>query len=178
MYSSEGQWRLMDSSLVSDGWDVEAVLATGEACNVSRMDLYGCLFFYIKSRLQAFALRIQKFHTHILVTQLPASTLSTYLSGNSLASIWKTPARFDRIETSNVADFISVRRVLVDWAGMLNRENPYACLMVCSLNWAGELEERQRREGLSAPPPKQSQSQRAAMERALVCRLSVPLISI
>src|ERR1700722_20025038 len=108
MYSSTGSWRLMDSSLVSDGWDMDAVLATGQACGASSMDLYGCLFFYIKSRLREFALRMQQFRIHIYVTQLTASDLSGYLSNNSLSSFWKTRARFDRIETSNVSDYIFV----------------------------------------------------------------------
>jgi hypothetical protein len=177
MYSSTGQWRLMDSSLVSDGWDIGAALKTGEACGASPMDLYGCLFFYIKSRLREFASRVQKFCVHIRVTQLDASILSEYLSNNRLSTFWKTPAFFDRIETSNVADYVTVQRVIVDWAEMLNRDNPHACLMVCSMNWGGQLEELQRRKGLDVL--QSSDSEMAGMERAqrsLVCRWFVALI--
>lgn len=42
---------------------------------------------------------------------------------------------FDRIETSNIADYAGIRSVLQDWSAVLNRENKHAVVLVYLMNW-------------------------------------------
>jgi len=44
---------------------------------------------------------------------------------------------FDRIETSNVADYVTVPRILNDWGPLLNRQNRHAALLMYLMNWQG-----------------------------------------
>jgi hypothetical protein len=42
---------------------------------------------------------------------------------------------FDRIETSNLADYTTVPQILNDWGPMLSRRNRHATLLMYVMNW-------------------------------------------
>jgi hypothetical protein len=44
-------------------------------------------------------------------------------------------ARFDRIETSNLADYLGASQVIKDWAPLLNKANPHSVLLMNFMNW-------------------------------------------
>ena len=46
-----------------------------------------------------------------------------------------TSGCFDRIETSNVADYIGLDRVVDDWSPLLSRESCDASLLAYTMNW-------------------------------------------
>lgn len=45
------------------------------------------------------------------------------------------PNCFDRVETSNIVDYMDVPQVLKDWGPLLNRRNKHATLLMYFMNW-------------------------------------------
>ncbi|KNZ72407.1 hypothetical protein J132_03373 [Termitomyces sp. J132] len=133
MFSSSGDWLLRDSDSPLHGWDMTLVFAHGEKCGLNRADSYGCLFFYLKNELSNFAKRLRDCRIDTTMTMFDATALPSVLSSSSLEPF--SPGCFDRIETSNVADYISAPRILRDWAPLLNRSNKFAAILIDFLNW-------------------------------------------
>lgn len=133
MYSSNGDWLLRDSDNPLHGWDVSLVFAHGEERGLNRADSYGCLFFYLKNELFILAKRLRDCQINITMTMLDARELPSVISSSSFKSF--SPKCFDRIETSNLADYVSAPRIIRDWAPLLNRRNKSAAILINFMNW-------------------------------------------
>ncbi|KAG6901282.1 hypothetical protein C0995_014250 [Termitomyces sp. Mi166 len=133
LYSSRGDWLLRDSDSPLHGWDMSLVFAHGEKCGLNRADSYGCLFFYLKNELSSFAKRLRDCRINITVTMFDATILPSVISSSSLKPF--SPGCFDRIETSNLADYLSAPRILRDWAQFLNHDNKFAAILINFMNW-------------------------------------------
>ena len=133
LYSPCGEWLLRDSENPLQSWDMSLVFAYGEKCGLNRADSYGCLFFYLKNELSTFAKRLRDCQINITMTILDARALPSVISSSSLKPF--SPGCFNRIETSNVVDYISAPRVLRDWALFLNRRNKFAAILINFMNW-------------------------------------------
>lgn len=104
-------------------------------------DLYGALFFHAKEQFTLFAQRLEASNITITVSCVDAIELALILRTNPSAhgfSSFQKPVMFDRIETSNIADwnYAGIRTVLGSWGPLLNRQNRHAALLTHFMNWA------------------------------------------
>ncbi|KAJ7114112.1 hypothetical protein C8R44DRAFT_231191 [Mycena epipterygia] len=134
IFSPEGRWLTMDNANPLFGWDLGPVFDAGTRYGATRADSYGCLFFYLKEQFQKFAARARDFRLDITLSQADALELSPKLHGGSVQNFHDN-TRFDRIETSNLADYFGASRVISDWAPLLNIGNPHAVLLMNFMNW-------------------------------------------
>lgn len=117
-------------------WNVNEVVKTGQAHGLDRADLYGCLFFHVKAQFMEFARRFEQFHIDIHLSQLDASIASNQLQkGELLPSLFRSNVKFDRVDTSNLADYLGTPCVLKDWSPLLNQKNKHAVILVYLMNW-------------------------------------------
>ncbi|KAF5385772.1 hypothetical protein D9615_002205 [Tricholomella constricta] len=133
LYSPGGDWLMRDSDSPLTGWDLALVLAYGQNHGVDRADVYGCLFFYVKNELAKFATKLRDLKISITLTRLDAQTVPDIIRRGELPPF--SLGCFDRIETSNIADYIPVPNILRDWSPLLNRHNKFAVLLVYFMNW-------------------------------------------
>ncbi|KIK70079.1 hypothetical protein GYMLUDRAFT_994125, partial [Collybiopsis luxurians FD-317 M1] len=136
LFSAAGKWFSMDSANPLFSWDLGEVVKTGQAHGLDRADVYGCLFFHVKAQFMKFASRFERFQIDIHVSQFDASAASELLQkGELYPSLFNKDTKFDRIETSNIADFLGIPRVLGDWSPLINRGNRHASILVYLMNW-------------------------------------------
>ncbi|MCO5547822.1 hypothetical protein L7F22_001274 [Adiantum nelumboides] len=95
------------------GWDMTQVLATGLRKGVPAMDIYGCLFFHLRSKLQTFVARWQSGKINVVLTDEEPSELAR--------SLMQASERFDRIDTGSLADSCvgGVKQTLKQWGPLL-----------------------------------------------------------
>ena len=82
-----------------------------------------------------FATRIRKFDINITMTNCDACHLPESILKGMLPPF--NAFCFDRIETSNLADYITVPRILNDWGPLINRQNRSSTLLIYLMNWQG-----------------------------------------
>lgn len=115
------------------GWAIPPVQASGKRHGVDPEDIYGCLFFHVKEQFAEFARRVEQFNINIYLTCSDAGNISQDISEGLIEPFGKSC--FDRVETSNLADYLGPARVIEDWAPLLNRHNKHASLLMHSMNW-------------------------------------------
>ncbi|KAJ3893192.1 hypothetical protein GG344DRAFT_75265 [Lentinula edodes] len=136
LFTASGKWVTMDNANPLFSWDVNEVLKTGQAHGLDHADIYGCLFVHVKAQFTEFARRVEKFHIDIHVSQLDAHVASGLLQKGELnPALFGINPTFDRIETSNMADYAGIPSVLQDWSAVLNRKNKHAVVFVYLMNW-------------------------------------------
>ncbi|KAJ6485552.1 hypothetical protein C8R45DRAFT_1145973 [Mycena sanguinolenta] len=133
LFSPDGQWLTFDNANPLFGWDLRPVLECGQRHGTTRGDAIGCLFFYIKEQFRTFAARAKDFRLDLTLSQTDARVLSQALVNSSVQNFHN--ARFDRIETSNVADYVGASVVIKAWAPLLNKSNPHSALLMNFMNW-------------------------------------------
>ncbi|KAG6915707.1 hypothetical protein DXG01_010301 [Tephrocybe rancida] len=133
LYTPKGEWLLRDDATPLQGWDMSLVFAYGQRYGVDRADAYGCLFFYLKNELSTFAKRLRGCRINITMTMADATALPKAIAAHTLPPF--SPGCFDRIETSNLADYISAPSILRGWAPFLNRGNKCASILINFMNW-------------------------------------------
>lgn len=133
LFSAEGHWLTQDSASPLFGWDMTAVRASGKRHGVPDSDICGCLFFHVKDEFLRFATRVKDGNINIFVTPFDACGISQTIPLGLFLPFHANC--FDRIETSNMADYIGVERVLRDWGPLLKKTNKYATLLVYFMNW-------------------------------------------
>lgn len=124
----------MDSANPLQGWDLTAVTASGEQHGTTATDIYGCLFFHLRDELRKFCTQVTKLNINIALTQFDAMDLAPMLIKHPQI-IGFNDSQFDRIETSNVADYIGMQQVLKDWGPLLNKQNRHAAILINCMNW-------------------------------------------
>ena len=112
---------------------MSAVRASGVRHGIHPNDIYGCLFFHVKDEFEEFARRIERYKIDIHLTQFDATALSETVS-KGLMKPWG-PGCFDRIETSNMADYIGPAEVIDSWGPLINKRNKHATLLMYFMNW-------------------------------------------
>lgn len=122
------------------GWDAKAMFESGKRHGIPEGDIYGALFYHAKEQFTTFAQRVQSSQILVTITSFDACDLATIIRDepHRLHSSWtRKGISFDRIETSNIADWMYVgpERVLSDWGPLLNRKNPHATLILHLMNW-------------------------------------------
>lgn len=133
LFAADGEWLNLDNADPLHGWDVAAVYASGKRHGVDSTDIYGCLFFHVKDEFEEFARRIKRFHADIYMTQFDARILSEMIPEGIIKAFG--PTCFDRVETSNMADYIGPAEVIDNWGPLLNRRNKHVTLLVYFMNW-------------------------------------------
>lgn len=123
----------MDNANPLFGWDLGPVFECGLRNGTTRADSYGCLFFYLKEQFQKFATRARDFKLDITLSQADALVLSQAIPAGQVQNFHN--ASFDRIETSNLADYFGASQVIKDWAPLLNKANPHSVLLMNFMNW-------------------------------------------
>ncbi|EIM80807.1 uncharacterized protein STEHIDRAFT_135143 [Stereum hirsutum FP-91666 SS1] len=140
LFSAEGEWLAPDSADPLHGWNMKAILESGKRHGTTEGDLYGALFFHAKEQFTLFAQRLEASNITITVSCVDAIELALILRTNPSAhgfSSFQKPVMFDRIETSNIADwnYAGIRTVLGSWGPLLNRQNRHAALLTHFMNW-------------------------------------------
>lgn len=133
LFSAEGDWLTLDNANPLEGWSMPEVEASGKSHGVNAEDIFGCLFYHVKKEFEKFACQLRDLDITIHVTGFDATSLSKIIAGG-LGRPFGLQC-FDRVETSNVADYIGVSQVLEDWSPLLNRDNKHAALLVYFMNW-------------------------------------------
>jgi hypothetical protein len=115
---------------------ITSVIEAGSRHGALRGDLYGCLYFYLREQLRAFAERLTRFDITFQMVCNDASALSAEIKDGSLARLVPSSISFDRIEVSNTLDseYIGIPRLLADWSPFLKR-TPHAAIVGYFMNW-------------------------------------------
>ncbi|KAF8873189.1 hypothetical protein BD779DRAFT_311437 [Infundibulicybe gibba] len=143
LFAPDGSWMTHDNANPLFGWNVTDIYASGECAGAKRSDLYGCLFFHLKEQFMSFAQRVRDYGIHIVVTGFNARSICHAITKGLVAPFHEHC--FDRIETSNVADYIGIPETLEDWAPLLRKDNKHSTLIITSMNWiATQTEELER----------------------------------
>ncbi|KAF8880174.1 hypothetical protein BD779DRAFT_1100219 [Infundibulicybe gibba] len=144
LFAPDGSWMTHDNANPLFGWNVPDIYASGERAGAKPSDLYGCLFFHLKEQFMSFAQRVQDHGIHIVVAGFDARSICRAITKGLVAPFHKNC--FDRIETSNVADYIGIPETLEDWAPLLRKDNKNSALIITSMNWiATQPDELERR---------------------------------
>ncbi|KAI0338702.1 hypothetical protein BDW22DRAFT_1432230 [Trametopsis cervina] len=136
LFNERGQWLCPDSASQLSGWDARAAIATGEKHQCTPEDVYGCLYFHVRDVFITFAKRARKTRLNIHVLNVDAMILPSLITEKLYTMKHFYPPAFDRVETSNVLDYVGPQAILGAWAPMLNRNNEHATLLLSSMNWA------------------------------------------
>ncbi|KAJ7810460.1 hypothetical protein B0H14DRAFT_2607317 [Mycena olivaceomarginata] len=119
LFSPEGGWLTMDDANPLFGWDLGPVFEYGQRHGATRGNAFGCLFFYLKEQFQKFAMRAKDFRMDLTLSQSDAKELSLAMANGSVQNFQK--ARFDRIETSNLADYLGCEPGHQGWGAVLEQ---------------------------------------------------------
>ncbi|KAL1672887.1 hypothetical protein EV122DRAFT_294569 [Schizophyllum commune] len=168
MFSPDGQWMTLDSADQLHGWPVPDVLLSGQRSGLPPADVYGSLCAHVRGQLIEFARRMERFRIDIHVSQADARDLAVDITRNAYAPHF-TSRCFDRIETSNVADYIGLNRVIDDWGPLLSRENRDASLLAYTMNWHVDRPDVPGFEHFMASSKGAKDVQFARTARAMVC---------
>ena len=117
------------------GWNPREVLETGRKHGCSPDDTVGCLFFHSKQVFIYFSKRAQQFRLDIHVTNQNAIVVPKLIEQRQGYLQQFSRATFDRIETSNVLDYVETHKLVNAWAPMMNRTNKHATLLLSTMNW-------------------------------------------
>ncbi|KAJ6465152.1 hypothetical protein C8R47DRAFT_991632 [Mycena vitilis] len=173
LFSPEGGWLTMDNAIPLFGWDMDPVFECGKRHGATRADSYGCLFFYLKNQFQKFATRAKDFSLDITLSQSDARDLSQAIPAGLVTLVQNfRRAHFDRIETSNVADYCGTSQVIKEWAPLLNTANVHSVLLMNSMNWTMRQPNSRAQDGLERSLNKKMLEQSAAILVRGVPRLS------
>ncbi|KAI4517237.1 hypothetical protein K525DRAFT_290018 [Schizophyllum commune Loenen D] len=168
MFSPDGQWMTLDSADQLHGWPVPDVLSSGQRSGLPPADVYGSLCAHVRGQLIEFARRMERFRIDIHVSQADARDLAVDVGRNAYAPHF-TSGCFDRIETSNVADYIGLARVIDDWGPLLSRENQDTSLLAYTMNWHVQQPDVPGFEHFMASSKGAKDVQFARTARAMVC---------
>ncbi|KAF5606011.1 uncharacterized protein FSUBG_6347 [Fusarium subglutinans] len=128
-FRSPDGWPMNDFADPVMGWSLQEVDKTPYGFATS--DIYGKLFYHIRSMLEKFMARISKSTIALQLFQVDAEVLPEYLDGSFDGS-------FDRIDASNISDwhFLGVHRTVELLAPLLRAPsvNPHATLITLFMN--------------------------------------------
>ncbi|KAF9267140.1 hypothetical protein L218DRAFT_856897 [Marasmius fiardii PR-910] len=133
LFSSQGEW-LGDLNPLR-GWDMSSVISSGEKCGVDSADIFGCLFFHVKSQLREFARRVKDHKIDIHLTQFDPKILSQGLLSGALGPGFEGGGCFDRIDTGCLMEKIGVRECLAEWGPLLNTSNRHSTILMSTRTW-------------------------------------------
>ncbi|KAG7085598.1 hypothetical protein E1B28_003149 [Marasmius oreades] len=135
LFSAQDEW-LGDFNPLG-GWDISSVVSSGEKHGVSSADIFGCLFFHVKSQLREFARRVKDHKIEIHLTQFDPKILSKGLLAGALGSGYEGGGCFDRIDTGNMMERenIGIRECLTEWGPLLNCSNPNSVILMSTRTW-------------------------------------------
>ncbi|EIN11297.1 hypothetical protein PUNSTDRAFT_42604 [Punctularia strigosozonata HHB-11173 SS5] len=161
MFSRNAEWLTRDAECPLYGWDARDCVATGREHGCTPEDIFGCFYFHVKNELAEFARRLRRFKLDVRITSSDALALADVIKARSdpfLAPFW--PPRFDRVETSNVSDYVGIRRMLEGWGSLLNPADPHAAMLMYSMNWRAPGQADLEDDVLDGPIMKRSRERR------------------
>ncbi|KAH7480252.1 hypothetical protein FOMA001_g8824 [Fusarium oxysporum f. sp. matthiolae] len=128
-FQSVDSWPMSDSADPLLGWSLHEVDKT--PMGLATSDIYGKLFYYVRSTLEKFMVRMSKSAIAFQLLQVHAETLPNHLDGS-----------FDRIDVSNISDwrYLGVHRTVALMAPLLRAPsiNPHATLITLFMNMVEE----------------------------------------
>ncbi|KFZ20600.1 hypothetical protein V501_00028 [Pseudogymnoascus sp. VKM F-4519 (FW-2642)] len=129
-FQTADTWPIRDNADPLNGWSLKEVEdnSSGAASN----DIYGKLFYYLRTELRAFVLRLSDLQVSFRLFQLNASDLPNHLESSS----------FSRIEVSNILDrgYLGIHRTVFSMMPLLQGPlvNPHATLITLFMNAVDE----------------------------------------
>ncbi|KAK7036542.1 hypothetical protein VNI00_011475 [Paramarasmius palmivorus] len=98
-------------------------------------DIFGSLFFHVKTELKEFARRMRDFRVEVLFTQFDERVLVRGLSSGVFGGGFGAHVEFDRILVENLGPGLGLgmgmKECLANWAPLLNRRNLHSYLLLC-----------------------------------------------
>lgn len=134
LFSSSGEWLTKDDASPLFGWNAVDVQQSGKRHGLDPVDIFGSLFFHVKDELIKFASRVRDFDITIHISQFTAKFISQQIPKGTIRP-FRADSKFDRVETSNVCDYVGIPEVINDWAPLMNRKNKYSTLLMYTMNW-------------------------------------------
>jgi hypothetical protein len=116
------------------GWDLPDAVRTGERHGCVPQDVVGCLFFHVKQQYAELGKRLRSMNISIALSCADALVLPQLLKSMDYPPD-HTFTTFDRVDLSNVGDFVPAPSLLRAWSPMLNSENRHAALTMHFTNW-------------------------------------------
>ncbi|KFY76437.1 hypothetical protein V499_03938 [Pseudogymnoascus sp. VKM F-103] len=129
-FQTADTWPIRDNADPLNGWSLKEVEdnSSGAASN----DIYGKLFYYLRTKLRAFVLRLSDLQVSFRLFQLNASDLPNHLESSS----------FSRIEVANISDrgYLGIHRTVFSMMPLLQGPlvNPHATLITLFMNAVDE----------------------------------------
>ncbi|KAJ7574362.1 hypothetical protein C8J56DRAFT_979466 [Mycena floridula] len=133
LFTASGHWMPSNDANPLRGWDATEVQNSGRRRGVDSADIFGCLFFHVKDQLREFARRVKDMDIIIHLTQFDPRILSKGISSGVVPAF--EGVLFDRVEASNLMDYVGVQECLSEWAPLLNTRNRYSCILMHSRYW-------------------------------------------
>ncbi|KAJ4470184.1 hypothetical protein J3R30DRAFT_3301570 [Lentinula aciculospora] len=134
MFSSQGEWLCKSDFNPLQGWNATSVQVSGaKLALIESADIFGCLFFYLKSQFRQFASQVKNHNINFVLTQFDPQILAKGIS-TGVIPIFEG-ACFDRVDTRDMMDDVGIEVCLADWGPLLNRENCFASLLMHSRAW-------------------------------------------
>jgi len=133
LFNPNGEWLLADDSSPLAGWDVNEVQNFGRKNGYTEGDIFGSLWIFLKSEFREFGRRIREMKVTIHLQEQHAEELCTRLISGEYPPFGTTC--FDRIEVSNLADYMGVRQILEDWGPLLKKGQNRSTLVMYFMNW-------------------------------------------
>ncbi|KEY75023.1 hypothetical protein S7711_01362 [Stachybotrys chartarum IBT 7711] len=129
-FQSDKTWPMKDNADPREGWSPEEVAKTSSG--PAAADIYGKLFYHIRSTLHSFLSRLDTMDLCFELFQLDVLDLPKHLKSKT----------FSRIEVSNVADagWLGIRGTLASMIPLLQDtlDNPHATLITLFMNAVDE----------------------------------------
>ncbi|KXN86714.1 hypothetical protein AN958_09705 [Leucoagaricus sp. SymC.cos] len=106
-FSPHGEWlgHTVDMNPLQ-GWDITSVQKSGTHHGLEASDIFGCLFFHIKSELTKFARRLKYLCVNIYFTQFDVRVLSTGIC-SGLLPVFEANC-FDRVDAGGLMDALGM----------------------------------------------------------------------
>ncbi|OBT63191.1 hypothetical protein VE03_07739 [Pseudogymnoascus sp. 23342-1-I1] len=145
-FQTADTWPLRDNSDPLNGWSLKEV--ESRSSGAASADIYGRLFYYIRTEIRAFLLRLSGLEVSFRLFQMNAADLPDHLEASS----------FSRIEVANISDggYLGIHRTVFFMVPLLQGPlvNPHATLITLFMNAVDEnLTTRDQLSGMSPHSP-------------------------
>ncbi|CZS75064.1 unnamed protein product [Fusarium graminearum] len=129
-FQTADSWPMYDNADPLNGWSVEEV--EGTSTGLATSDIYGKLYYHLRSVLKAFLERLSRSRVAFELFQVDASDLPGHLENRF----------FDRIEISNISDggYLGIHQTVGIMSPLLQAPhiNPHATLITLFMNAVDE----------------------------------------
>ncbi|KAG8880202.1 hypothetical protein FRB98_005286 [Tulasnella sp. 332] len=152
----KAEYLLLDNAGPFTAWNPLEIEKTRQRLNLPEGDLYGSMFFHVKSELTEFASRARRFKLKFYLYAMDLQQLAPMIQLTMPTG--SAPLTFDRIDASNVLDTLGIPKMLQSLGHLLNKSNPHSAFFMYSMNWIRKVSERGTPEEARSPAHMQALS--------------------